>query len=137
MNIKDINFIKIRTFLLINSYEFLIGSLLGTVINEISYNIFPYFPGEHLLKSLFLLTLIAASYITLLIYLREGVENLPYVNEYKDEEWFYHPPPIAMTFGFWISQNQMKFRNRNIQKYFFKFVSSARDIKYNKMMGLL
>ena len=137
MNIKDINFLKIRTLFLINTYEFLIGSLLGTVLNEISYNIVPYLPGEGLLKSLFFVTLIAASYITLLLYLREYVEKLPYIKEYKEEKWFYHPSPIALTYGFWISQNQMKFRNKNVQKYFFELVSTARDLKYNKMMGLM
>mgnify|MGYP001291420496 CR=1 FL=1 len=137
MNLKDINYLKFRTLFLINTYEFLIGSLFGSVLNEISYNIIPYLPGEGFMKSLLLVTLIAGFYITILFYLREYVETLPYIKEYIDEEWFYHPSPIAMTFGFWISQNQMKFRNKNIQKYFFELVSTSKDIKYNKMMGLM
>ena len=31
----------------------------------------------------------------------------------------------------------MKFRNKNIQKYFFELVSTSKDIKYNKMMSLM
>ena len=97
----------------------------------------PYLPGESFTKSLILITLISGLYLTILNYLREFVDTLPFVKEYQEEEWFYHPPPIAMTFGFWISQNQLRFRNKNIQKFFFGLVSTPKDIKYNKMMGLI
>ena len=137
MNLNNISFLKFRTLFLINSYEFIIGSLFGSVLNEISYNLLPYFPGENFMRSLILVTLIAGLYITILDYMREFVDTLPYIKEYQEEEWFYHPPPIAMTFGFWISQNQMRFRNKNIQKFFFELVSTPKDIKYNKMMGLM
>ena len=137
MNLNNLNFIKFRTLFLINSYEFLIGSIVGIVLNEISYNILPYLPGESFTKSLILITLISGLYLTILNYLREFVDTLPFVKEYQEEEWFYHPPPIAMTFGFWISQNQLRFRNKNIQKFFFGLVSTPKDIKYNKMMGLI
>ena len=115
---------RLVAYTLVNFYEFTIGSIMGLFLNEISFKLFPYNKSESILMTTILTIVFAISFINLALYLRHWVEELPILSELSKEEWFSHPPPIALTFGFWITQRQLKFRNRNLQKYLFTLIGS-------------
>ena len=97
---------------------------MGLVLNEISFKIFPYRKSESILMTTILTIVFAVVFINLALYLRHWVEELPGLSELSKKEEFVHPPPIALTFGFWITQRQLKFRNKNLQKYLFNVIGS-------------
>jgi len=114
---------------LINFYEFIFGFLLGLVLNEISYKIFPFKKNEGIFTTILLVLALGVMSINLVLYLRYWVETLPGLKEYNLSEINYpHPPPVALTFGFWITHRQLKARNRSIQQYIFKLIGSPIDV---------
>ena len=121
---------KFIVWSLINFYEFSLGFLLGLVVNEISFKILPFNKNENILSTLLLVIVIGVLSINLTLYLREWVNNLPGLNKYNLKEMtnFSHPPPIALTFGFWITHKQLKARNKSVQKYIFKIIGSPADV---------
>lgn len=114
----DINLIKIRTLVLINIYEYLIGTLLGHFFNYFVILALRFYPGEHSLKTIISSIIVVAIFVSILDIIHELVKNFPGVYEYKEEDWFVYPSPIALTFGFWTTQNQLKLRNKQIRKLF-------------------
>ena len=115
---------KLLGYTLVNFYEFTIGSIMGLILNEISYKLIPYSKNENILLTGILTVFFATVFINLALYLRHWVEELPILSELSKKEDFVHPPPIALTFGFWITQRQLKFRNRNLQQYMFNLIGS-------------
>lgn len=114
----DINLIKIRTLVLINIYEYLIGTLLGYCFNYFVILALRFYPGEHSLKTIISSIIIVAIFVSVLDIIHELVKNFPGVYEYKGEDWFVYPSPIALTFGFWTTQNQLKLRNKQLRRLF-------------------
>lgn len=117
---------KFIVWSLVNFYEFTIGFLLGLTLNEVSYMIAPFKDNENILTTLIILVVGGVLSINLTLYLREWVINLPGLKEYNltEKTNYSHPPPIALTFGFWITHRQLKARNRSVQKYIFKMIGS-------------
>ena len=62
------------------------------------------------------------------LYIRRFVRTLPILNILSKKVDFSHPPPIALTFGFWMTQNQLKSRSNTIQNLFFKFINSPENL---------
>ena len=114
----DINLIKIRTLILINIYEYLIGKFLGYFFNYSIILALRFYPKEHPIKTIISSVIIVAIFVSILDLVHELVKNFPGVYEYKNEDWFVYPSPIALTFGFWTTQNQLKLRNKQIRKLF-------------------
>ena len=112
----DINMIKVRTLLFINFYEYLIGTILGYLFNYFSILMLRFYPKENSLKTILLSIFTVVLFVSILDIIHETVKNLPGVYEYKQESWFVYPSPIALTFGFWTTQNQLKLRNKQIRK---------------------
>ena len=52
----------------------------------------------------------------MLLFIREFVDTLPIVKEYKERPGFYHPPPIALTFGLFRSILPLKQRGNHVSK---------------------
>ena len=117
---------KFFVWSLINFYEFTLGFLLGLVLNEVSYKLLPFKKNENILATMIIVVVLGVLSINLTLYLREWVETLPGLKEYNLSEKtnYSHPPPVALTFGFWITHRQLKARNRSVQKYIFKLIGS-------------
>ena len=120
---------KFFVWSLINFYEFTLGFLLGLVLNEVSYKLLPFKKNENILATMIIVVVLGVLSINLTLYLREWVETLPGLKEYNLSEKtnYSHPPPVALTFGFWITHRQLKARNRSVQKYIFKLIGSPAD----------
>ena len=116
----DINMIKVRTLLLINFYEYLIGTILGYFFNFLSIIILRFYPKENSFKTIFLSTITVVFFVSILDIIHESVKKLPGVYKYTEESWFVYPSPIALTFGFWSTQNQLKLRNKQIRNLLIK-----------------
>ena len=115
---------KIKVFAIINFYELTISFILGLILNEISYKIFPISLKEDIITTIFLTIVLGVSIITCILYLRMVVQHFPGVKEYSLRKGFSHPPPIAMTFGFWVTQNQLTVRKTLIKNAVFKLINS-------------
>jgi hypothetical protein len=134
LNELDIHYDKIKVFALINLYEFILGSILSFIYNGISYFFFKYVPDSENYYVSFVLNCISISIIiTAALLLREFVELLPGIYEHKDAEWFYHPSPIALTFGFWNFQSQLKLRNKNLRKMFVNLLPNLSEEYINQL----
>lgn len=120
---------KFFVWSLINFYEFTLGFLLGLALNEFSYKLLPFKKNENILATMIIVVVLGVLSINLTLYLREWVETLPGLKEYNLSEKtnYSHPPPVALTFGFWITHRQLKARNRSVQKYIFKLIGSPAD----------
>ena len=120
---------KFFVWSLINFYEFTLGFLLGLILNEFSYKLLPFKKNENILATIIIVVVLGVLSINLTLYLREWVETLPGLKEYNLSEKtnYSHPPPVALTFGFWITHRQLKARNRSVQKYIFKLIGSPVD----------
>lgn len=120
---------KFFVWSLINFYEFTLGFLLGLILNEFSYKLLPFKKNENILATMIIVVVLGVLSINLTLYLREWVETLPGLKEYNLSEKtnYSHPPPVALTFGFWITHIQLKARNRSVQKYIFKLIGSPVD----------
>ena len=120
---------KFFVWSLINFYEFTLGFLLGLALNEFSYKLLPFKKNENILATMIIVVVLGVLSINLTLYLREWVETLPGLKEYNLSEKtnYSHPPPVALTFGFWITHRQLKARNRSVQKYIFKLIGSPSD----------
>ena len=120
---------KFFVWSLINFYEFTLGFLLGLILNEFSYKLLPFKKNENILATIIIVIVLGVLSIYLTLYLREWVETLPGLKEYNLSEKtnYSHPPPVALTFGFWITHRQLKARNRSVQKYIFKLIGSPAD----------
>jgi hypothetical protein len=116
----DINALKLRTLLIINLYEYLIGTILGYLFNFFSIIILRFYPKENSFKTIFLSTITVVFFVSILDIIHESVKKLPGVYEYTEESWFVYPSPIALTFGFWATQNQLKLRNKQIRNLLIK-----------------
>ena len=115
---------------LINIYEFIIGYFIGIITNEIGFRIIQYLDSESMLKSILMICLIGIPSITLLLQLRKYVQYLPGLRQYNlsNKTNFKMPPPVALTFGFWSNQSQLKLRNANLHDQILNKIRSTRDI---------
>jgi hypothetical protein len=115
---------KLKVFAIINFYELILSFILGLILNEISYKFFPVSLKDNILTTLFLTITLGVGIITCILYLRMIVNKFPGVKEYSSREGFSHPPPIAMTFGFWVTQTQLIVRKGMIKNAVFKLINS-------------
>ena len=114
---------------LINIYEFIIGYFIGIITNEIGIRIIEYLDSESMLKSILMICLVGIPSITLLLQLRKYVQYLPGLRQYNlsKKTNFKMPPPVALTFGFWANQSQLKLRNANLHNHLLNIIRSTRD----------
>ena len=115
---------KLKVFAIINFYELTISFILGLILNEISYYLFPVNVKNNILIIFLLTIILGIIIINCILYLRIKVRNFPGVKEYSNRKGFTHPPPIAMTFGFWMTQHQLAVRKTLIKKYIFSLINS-------------
>jgi len=115
---------RFKMFMMINFYEMTLGFILGLITNELLYILAPFNSNEDGISSIIYTVLFGTLTVSLLLYLRIFVETLPGVREYKDREGFSHPPPIGLTFGFWVSNKQLKARSKLLQSRIFKLLKS-------------
>lgn len=105
---------------LINVYEFIFGFIIGFLTNQLSRKLKVFSSNENTWMSLIMILLIGIPSITTLLYIRPFVRTLPGLIEYDlpNRTNFKHPPPIALTFGFWANQVQLKDRTHGLNKIF-------------------
>jgi len=115
---------RLLVFTAINTYELMIGFALGLVANELSYAVIPFGKRDDLGTTVLLMIGTGVLIFNMLLYIRIFVELLPGVREYAGKEGFEHPPPVSLTFGFWITQNQLIARSKLIQKKVFELIKS-------------
>ena len=115
---------KLKVFAIINFYELTISFILGLILNEISYYLFPVNVKNNILIIFLLTIILGIIIINCILYLRIKVRNFPGVKEYSNRKGFTHPPPIAMTFGFWMTQHQLIVRQTIIKKFVYKLINS-------------
>ena len=115
---------KLKVFSIINFYELTISFILGLFLNEMSYLIFPVNLKENILITIFLTIFLGVFIITFILYFRMNVNKLPGVKEYAHRKDFTHPPPIALTFGFWMTQKQLTVRKEIIKNAVFRLINS-------------
>ena len=118
------NYERLVAFSLINMYELLFGFIFGMISNEISYFLIPHVSKENFMMSVLIFLIFGTAIINGTLYIRRFVRTLPVLDILSQKEDFSHPPPIALTFGFWMTQNQLKSRANIIQNFFFKFINS-------------
>lgn len=122
---------RFKVYTLINLYELVLGFLVGMVLNEISYKMFPHTKEELLIVSIVMLILLGTFIINCLLYLRRRVEDLPGLDKLTKKSDFKHPPPIALTFGFWMTQNQLRSRSEALKLFFYNYLASPLHTVYN------
>ncbi len=115
---------KLKVFAIINFYELTLSFILGLILNEISYKFLPVSLKDNILTTIFLTITLGVGIITCILYLRMIVNKFPGVKEYSSREGFSHPPPIAMTFGFWVTKTQLIAIKRIIKNAVFKLINS-------------
>lgn len=110
-----------QSLLIFNAYEFTIGMFVGFISNELIEKSFKYVPTESIFVSFLVLFVFGSFLLTLLLYIREWiVRNVPGLREYNLEakkNWEM-PPPLALGFGFWGMQQQLKARYSHIDNQF-------------------
>ena len=115
---------KMKVFTLINLYELVISFIMGIILNEISYYLFPVNVKNNILVIILLTIVLGIIIINCVLYLRMKVKFFPGVLEYSQRKGFTHPPPIALTFGFWMTQHQLRVRKSLIKKFVYKLINS-------------
>lgn len=119
---------RLTSFILINLYELVIGFSFGMIFNEISYTTLSHNQKESIFITLFMMILMGIIVITALLYIRIIVDKFPGLKELSSKEGYSHPPPIALTFGFWMTQNQLRSRSQMIKNYVFSFLKRPEKV---------
>lgn len=115
-------------FSLINLFELVFGYLFGMITNEVTYLILPHTKNEGMITTIISFFIFGTLIINGTLYIRRFVRTLPILDVLSKKADFSHPPPIALTFGFWMTQNQLKSRSDSIQNLFFKFINSPTNL---------
>ena len=66
--------------------------------------------------------------ITFLLYIRIIVDKFPGLDKLSTKEGYSHPPPIALTFGFWMTQNQLRSRSQMIKNSVFSILKRPEKV---------
>ena len=119
---------RLVSFILINFYELLLGFSFGMLFNEISYSMLSHNQKEKIFITLIMMLIMGIMFITSLLYIRIIVDKFPGLNELSSKEGYSHPPPIALKFGFWMTQNQLRSRSQMVKNYFFSFIKRPEKV---------
>ena len=108
--------------LLINLYEYLLGLIIGFLLNEFMYLIFPFNKDKrpNVYISFIFLIVFFTIIITIALMLRKSSMFLPYISDLRKNYKLNPPPPIAITFSLWRTINQLKKRSKYIQERIFE-----------------
>jgi hypothetical protein len=129
LTVKD----KIFLFLALNFYEALFGYIVAIIFTllwskllgiNITDNFFDSF-----LKVVISITILS----TVLLFVREFVDTLPVISDYKKRPGFYHPPPIALTFGLFRSTVPLGQRAKHVSNTLTKFIGTKGDSPWKKI----
>ena len=88
-----------------------------------------------MLKSILMICLVGIPSITLLLQLRKYILFLPGLKQFhlSKKTNFKMPPPVALTFGFWSNQSQLKLRNAKLHDEILRILRSTRDNILNNL----
>ncbi len=114
----------LKAYLLINTYEFIGGIVVGHFSNELYRRIYKFNKAESLITTIVITFIFIVPLVTFIVYIRNiYTEYVPFLKDLdlKNQENFTHPPPIAFAFGFWEPKAQVKLRNRKMNIEIFKF----------------
>ena len=110
---------KLLSLLLINFYEGILGFILGLILNVTLFK-FKFLKAnvtENIYDS-FLKMIISIVFIAIcMLMIREFVDTLPVIKDYKKKKGFYHPPPIVLSFCLFRTIDPIKYRVAHILKF--------------------
>lgn len=111
---------KIKIFTLISFYELIIGFIIGIILNKFSKYIIPYSNSENIYLTILLTIFLGVIFITIVLFFRDRVNYFPGIKKYHNTPNFHHPPPIALTLGFWVTQKELFKRKESV----FNFINN-------------
>ena len=111
---------KIKIFTLISFYELIIGFIIGIILNKFSKYIIPYSSSENIYLTILLTCLLGVIFITIVLYFRDKINYFPGIKKYHNNVNYKHPPPIALTLGFWVTQKELFKRKESV----FNFINN-------------
>ena len=126
---------KLLSLLLINFYEGIFGFILGMILNVTLFK-FKFLKAnvtENIYDS-FLKMIISIIFVAMcMLIIREFVDTLPVIKDYKKKKGFYHPPPIVLSFCLFRTIDPIKYRVAHILRYVKKQVNidDSPWLKYN------
>ena len=130
---KDI----LKVFFFINLYEYSFGIILGHFINFLLKTFISFESNSSLIVTLLVSLIVLVPLLTVILFGRTRyIHKLPFLKDIdlKNATNFSHPPPLAFTFGFWQTQQELSYRNNAmgnvIKKMIDKLIKNL--IKYIK-----
>lgn len=117
---------KFFLFIALNFYEALFGYIVAVLFTMTWFQAFGLNLADNFFDS-FLKVLISITIIsTILLFVREFVDTLPVIRNYKLRPGFYHPPPIALTFGLFRSIVPLGQRAKHVSDMITKAIGSKK-----------
>ena len=124
---------KILLFLALNFYEAIFGYIVAIIFSLLWSNIMDINITENFFDS-FLKVIISITILsTVLLFVREFVDTLPVISDYKKRPGFYHPPPIALTFGLFRSIVPLSQRSKHVSNTLTKFIGTKGESPWKKL----